>query len=80
MNKFIADLEQELVNLRQRYDLAIKNAQQLLVDAAKRPTSTHTGHNLASRASELSEIAAKIEQTTMILNDLKSRLRVAEQS
>jgi hypothetical protein len=57
-------LKSELENLERSYQLAIDGAIALLQNER---TSMHLGHNLASRANEISVLAGKIESTrTMI--------------
>jgi hypothetical protein len=61
MNPMITALTAEVEMLNASYVLAIEQTQRLLSDSIGRTPSTHLGHNLASRAAELSVIAGKLE-------------------
>jgi hypothetical protein len=65
--KMIEDLEKELEVLMESWKLAMSQATNLIESYAGRQVSTHLGHNLGNRAAELSELAAKIDQTQKIL-------------
>lgn len=69
--KLVEQLEMELASLARRRDLLVEQAVELLKREA---TSRHLGHNLGSRATELAELAAKVEQTEMILRSAKEAL------
>ena len=71
MKKMIEAMEQEVANLVARRTMAIEHAIRLLQADA---TSSHLGHNLGNRANEISEINAKLEQTVMILADMRARV------
>lgn len=66
-DKIIETLESELSLLMNSWTLAMSQAIGLIENYAGRQVSTHLGHNLGNRAAELSEIAAKIDQTQRIL-------------
>lgn len=74
MDSLVDALAQELVILRASYDAALASAKNRIEEAALRAPSTHLGHNLGATAHELSVIAAKIEQTTTVLRDVKARI------
>jgi septal ring factor EnvC (AmiA/AmiB activator) len=80
MAKMIEALEREIENLKARHRSEIQRGQRMLEEAIARDgdPSTHLGHNLGAVANEISELAAKIEQTQMILRDLKTRVEFAE--
>ena len=63
-------IDREIELLTRRYKLAIEQAIDLLNSRDKRLPTTHLGHNLANRATDLSELAAKIDQTRMLRNTL----------
>lgn len=67
----IQALESEIAMLDRSYELTVGQAHSLLDSYAGRMASTHLGHNLANRATELSELAAKREQTVRILASVK---------
>jgi hypothetical protein len=73
IDSYAAALEREIVNLQRRYTLAMERATSMLADYTGRSASTHLGHNLGSVANEISELAAQIDQTTMLLRDLRTR-------
>jgi hypothetical protein len=66
-DKIIEALEQEIAVLNSSWQLAIGNTLSCIKSYEGRQVSTHLGHNLGNRAAELSEIAAKIDQTQRIL-------------
>lgn len=66
-DKMIETLESELAILNRNWQNAMEQANRLLESYTGRQVSTHLGHNLGNRAAELSEIAAKIDQTQRIL-------------
>jgi hypothetical protein len=69
MTKFITDLEKEIANLSRRRELEIESARGIL---AGNFGATHMGHNLASAATNISQLTAKIEQTEMVLRSLRT--------
>jgi hypothetical protein len=71
-DKMIEDLEKELEVLMESWKLAMSQAINLIEHHAGRQVSTHLGHNLGNRAAELSELAAKIDQTQKILAYIRS--------
>lgn len=68
MSETLNALDRELLLLNKRYHLAISQAIDLLNGYDGRLPTTHLGHNLANRATDLSELAAKIDQTKMLRN------------
>lgn len=79
MQKFIEDLTHEISNLERRYKSELNGVMERASNAALRATvDSHFGFNLAATAQNIAEITAKIEQTKMILNDLKSRVAIEE--
>lgn len=67
----IENLKAELEILDRQYELAIHHAISLLEQGAGRVT-THLGHNLANRATDLSVIAGKREEVAAILSTLET--------
>jgi hypothetical protein len=63
----IEALEQEINLLNSKWQIAMEQAIELVKRYEGRQVSTHLGHNLANAATELSEIAAKVEQTHSVL-------------
>lgn len=56
-------LKRELAMQTENYERAIDAAIELLQGYKGRKPSDHLGHNLANRATDLSSLAGKIEQT-----------------
>lgn len=78
LNKLMADLEREIENLKNRHRCEAQRGQRMLEEAiAGERYSTHLGHNLGAVANEISELAAKIEQTEMIRRDIENRVAAA---
>lgn len=75
--KFVADLEKEIANLEARRASEVERGQRMLAEGLG--SGRHLGHNLGNVANEISEFAAKIEQTQMILADLRNRVAFAEE-
>ena len=75
MEKLLAALEAESANLNARRTAEIDRAKRMLEQESN---SRHLGHNLGNAANEISELAARIEQTQMVLRDLKTRIEFAE--
>jgi hypothetical protein len=74
MEAIIKGFEAEIEMQERRYRLAIEHAIERLQGYAARETaSTHLGHNLANHATELSEIAARIEAAKMALAFIKEQ-------
>ena len=69
----IETLEHEVNILNTRWQLAMERATELVKRYEGRQVSTHLGHNLANCATELSEIAARVEQTHNILAYVRSQ-------
>ena len=70
MNKLIAAYEAELAMRIREYEIAVDSAIELL-NQGKGRASTHLGHNLANRATDLSVIAAKVEAAQVALTTIK---------
>jgi len=71
--KTIETLENEVNQLTISWNLAMDRATNLIASYDGRQVSTHLGHNLAASATELSELAARIEQTHNILAYVRSQ-------
>jgi len=70
MDKLMRAYEAELKNRIQQYELAVDQAIELLKQGRGRVT-THLGHNLANRATDLSVIAAQVEAAQVALSTIK---------
>jgi hypothetical protein len=73
MTKLIEAYEAELAMRLREYENAVDSAIDLLKGGRGR-ASTHLGHNLANRATDLSVIAAKVESTQVALATIKAGL------
>lgn len=74
LSKFVADLEREIENLKERREHELETARKIL---SGNYGERHRGHNLGNAGNEISELSAKIEQTQMILSDLRARIEFA---
>lgn len=69
-NKLIAAYQAEVEMRIREYEMAVDQAIELLKQGRDR-ASTHLGHNLANRATDLSVIAAKVEAAQVALATIK---------
>jgi hypothetical protein len=69
--KLTAAYEAELKMRIREYELACDQAIEL-IQRGKQRASTHLGHNLANRATDLSVIAAKVEAAQIALTTIES--------
>jgi hypothetical protein len=66
-------LNSELSMLKDNYASAIRSATDLLErDGGVDRVSTHLGHNLASRAAELSVLAGKIDSVNRVIAHIRA--------
>lgn len=70
MSKLIAAYEAELQMRIREYEWAVDSAIELLQQNRGRVT-THLGHNLANRATDLSVVAARVEAAQVALTTIK---------
>lgn len=76
MQQLLNDLRQELEMREQGYKIIVEQAVRLLQDEGSRTVSTHLGHNLASRANELSVASSRIETVKELIRYAEARLKV----
>ena len=76
LEQLLGDLQQELEMREEGYKLLVQQAVRLLTDEGSRTVSTHLGHNLASRASDLSAAASRIETVKELIRYAEASLKV----
>lgn len=74
MTNLIKAYEAELAMRIREYEIAVDSAIELLNQGRGR-VSTHLGHNLANRATDLSVIAAKVEAAQVALATIREQAK-----
>ena len=76
--KLMTALQAELAMLNENYALEIRSAVRLLEDSKDRSASSHLGHNLGNRATELSVLAGKIDTVKRFIAHLETLAKEAK--